>query len=69
MTPRLSSYWLYFVTSTSYKLARSLVDSMSIEIICRNNEINRILGINPISYKESIERAFDKIENNEIISS
>jgi len=69
MTPRLSSYWLYFVTSTSYKLARSLVDSMSIEIICRNNEINRILGINPISYKEAIERAFDKIENNEIISS
>jgi uncharacterized protein YbjT (DUF2867 family) len=69
MTPRLSSYWLYFVTSTSYKLARSLVDSMSIEIICRNNEINSILGINPISYKEAIERAFDKIENNEIISS
>lgn len=69
MTPRLSSYWLYFVTSTSYKLARSLVDSMSIEIICRNNEINRILGINPISYKEAIERAFDKIQNNEIISS
>lgn len=69
MTPRLSSYWLYFVTSTSYKLARSLVDSMSIEIICRNNEINSILRINPISYKEAIERAFDKIENNEIISS
>ena len=69
MTPRLSSYWLYFVTSTSYKLARSLVDSMSIEIICRNNEINRILGINPISYKEAIEKAFDKIQNNEIISS
>lgn len=69
MTPRLSSYWLYFVTSTTYKLASSLVDSMSIEIICRNNEINSILGINPISYKEAIERAFDKIENNEIISS
>ena len=69
MTPRLSSYWLYFVTSTTYKLASSLVDSMSIEIICRNNEINSILGINPISYKEAIEKAFDKIENNEIISS
>jgi hypothetical protein len=69
MTPRLSSYWLYFVTSTTFKLASSLVDSMSIEIICRNNEINSILGINPISYKEAIERAFDKIENNEIISS
>jgi uncharacterized protein YbjT (DUF2867 family) len=28
MTPKLSSYWLYFVTSTSYKLAQNLVDSM-----------------------------------------
>jgi uncharacterized protein YbjT (DUF2867 family) len=28
MTPKLSSYWLYFVTSTSYKLAMNLVDSM-----------------------------------------
>ncbi|MEO0902679.1 MAG: NAD(P)H-binding protein, partial [Bacteroidota bacterium] len=26
MTPKLSSYWLYFVTSTSYKLALNLVD-------------------------------------------
>jgi len=30
MTPRLSSYWLYFVTSTSYILAASLVESMKI---------------------------------------
>jgi uncharacterized protein YbjT (DUF2867 family) len=69
MTPRLSSYWLYFVTSTSYKLASSLVDSMKVEVVCRNHEINRILGIKPISYKEALKRAFDKIENNEIASS
>lgn len=69
MTPRLSSYWLYFVTSTSYKLARSLVDSMKVEVVCRDNEINDILSIQPISYKESLVRAFDKIENNEIASS
>ncbi len=69
MTPKLSSYWLYFVTSTSYKLARSLVDSMKVEVICRNNELNDILGIKPISYKESIRRAFSKIEENNIVSS
>ncbi|MBT8287919.1 MAG: SDR family oxidoreductase [Flavobacteriaceae bacterium] len=69
MTPRLSSYWLYFVTSTSYKLARSLVDSMNIEIIGKPSDINTILGVNPISYDEAVERAFIKIEQNEIISS
>ncbi|MDF1673821.1 MAG: SDR family oxidoreductase [Vicingaceae bacterium] len=69
MTPRLSSYWLYFVTSTSYKLARSLVDSMKIEVVCRNNKINNILDIHPISYREALQKAFEKIENNDIISS
>jgi len=69
MTPKLSSYWLYFVTSTSYKLAVALVNSMKIEVICRNNEINEILDIEPISYQMSIEKAFSKIERNEVISS
>ena len=69
MTPKLSSYWLYFVTSTSYKLARSLVESMKIEVVCRDHEINDILGIQPISYKEALVKAFDSIENNDIASS
>ena len=69
MTPKLSSYWLYFVTSTSYKLATSLVHSMKIEVVCRDNKLNTILGVQPLSYKESLKRAFSKIENNEIISS
>jgi uncharacterized protein YbjT (DUF2867 family) len=69
MTPRLSSYWLYFVTSTSYKLATSLVDSMKIEVVCRDTRINELLNIKPISYKQSIRRAFRKIEDNEIVSS
>ena len=69
MTPRLSSYWLYFVTSTSYKLAVALVNSMKIEVICRDNSINEILEIEPVHYKEALSKAFTKIENNEIISS
>lgn len=69
MTPNISSYWLYFVTSTSYKLARSLVDSMKVEVICRNHDIHQILSIEPISYNEALIRAFQKIENNEIVSS
>ncbi len=69
MTPRLSSYWLYFVTSTSYNLAIALVNSMKVEVICRNNDWAKILGIEPISYRAALEKAFNKIESNEIISS
>lgn len=69
MTPKLSSYWLYFVTSTSYKLAVNLVDSMKIEVIAKPNELQSKLGIIPISYEEAIKLAFRKIEQNLVVSS
>jgi len=69
MSPKLSSYWLYFVTSTSYKLAQNLVDSMEVEVIARDDKLARILNIETISYKEAIEMAFYKIEQNQVISS
>jgi uncharacterized protein YbjT (DUF2867 family) len=69
MTPKLSSYWLYFVTSTSYKLASSLVNSMGVEVIGNKSDINKILDITPMSYKEAVKLAFKKIEQNSIISS
>ena len=69
MTPKLSSYWLYFVTSTSYKLAVALVHSMKVEVICRKNNLNKILNITPIKYHRALKNAFAKIEKNQIISS
>lgn len=69
MTPKLSSYWLYFVTSTSYKLASSLVDSMGVEIVGKASNINQLLNVDPLTYKEAVELAFEKIEQNSIVSS
>lgn len=69
MTPKLSSYWLYFVTSTSYKLAVNLVDSMKMEVIARDNRLQEMLGIETHSYEEAIDMAFKKIEQNLVISS
>lgn len=69
MTPKLSSYWLYFVTSISYNLATALVSSMKIEVICKNNDLNKILNINPIGYQEALRRTLYKIDENQIISS
>ncbi|MCK0131275.1 SDR family oxidoreductase [Flavobacteriaceae bacterium F08102] len=69
MTPKLSSYWLYFITATSYKLATSLVDSMKVEVIGKPSNIHTLLNINPINYKEAVQKAFVKIEQNSIVSS
>ena len=69
LTPKLSSYWLYFVTSTSFNLAKTLVDSMKVEVIGRESNINEIINVKPITYKEAVDRAFEKIAQNSMISS
>ncbi len=69
MTPKLSSYWLYFITSTSYSLAQNLVDSMKVEVICKENNLQELLGIKPIKYEEAIREAFRKIDMNNVLSS
>ncbi len=69
MTPKLSSYWLYFVTSTSYKLSLNLVDSMKIEVVAKDNQLEQLLGIKTHTYEEAIDMAFKKIEQNLVVSS
>ncbi len=68
LTPKLSSYWLYFVTSTSFTLATHLVKSMGVEIVCRKNNLAELLGITLLSYEEAILRAFDTIEHSAVMS-
>jgi uncharacterized protein YbjT (DUF2867 family) len=69
MTPKISSYWLYFVTATSYALAKNLVNSMKVEVICKPNNLAALLGIQLIDFNTSIKLAFDKIEQNQVLSS
>lgn len=69
MTPKLSSYWLYFITSTSYKLAVNLVDSMKVEVVCRPNDLARMLNITLIRYEDAVRLAFDRIEQHDVLSS
>ena len=69
LTIRLSSLWLYIVTSTSYRLARNLVDSMRNEVICRDEAIDKIVSIEKLTYKESLRRTFLKIDQKQVVSS
>ena len=69
LTPKLSSYWLYFVTSTSFSLAQALVDSMKVEVIAKPSNINQLLDVKPISYADAVNLAFQKIEQNDVVSS
>ncbi len=69
MTPRLSSYWLHFVTSTNYTLARTLVSSLKNEVICKNLGIENIVNIKCLGYEEALLKTIYRIDKNEIPSS
>jgi len=69
ISPKISSYWLFFITSVSFKLAKSLVESMKTEVICRDNRIQKILELEPITYKRALKNAFLKIKQDLVLSS
>lgn len=69
ISPRVSSYWLYFVTSTSYYLAVNLVNSMKVEVVCKDTRLKDILNITPLTYKEACIRALERINLDTVQSS
>ncbi len=69
LTPRLSSYWLFFVTSTSFSLARFLVESLMNNAICKENRIQKLFPRNLLSYEEALQLAFTRIEEDWVPSS
>lgn len=69
MTPKLSSYFLFFITSTTYNLVIALVKSMRVDVVAQPNDLAERLGIEPMTYREALEAAFIKIRQNEVLSS
>ena len=70
MSTRLSSYWLYLVTSTTYSLARTLVDSLKNEVICKKEGIKNIIPQHKCyDYETAVKRALYRINTNNVFSS
>ncbi len=69
LSPRLSSAWLCLLTSTSFPLARSLVDSLTHETVCRDLKIREIIPLDLLTYREAVERALACIAQNYVPSS
>ncbi|HSP41259.1 MAG TPA: SDR family oxidoreductase [Luteolibacter sp.] len=69
LSPRLSSGWLCLLTSTSFPLARSLVDSLTHETVCHDSKIREIIPLDLLTYHEAVERALAMIAQNHVPSS
>ncbi|MCX6990999.1 MAG: SDR family oxidoreductase [Chlamydiae bacterium] len=68
LTPRLSSYWLVFISSVRFTLCSYLVESMKHNSFCHDKKIQTVLPHACISYEEALKRAFLKISQNEVLS-
>ena len=69
LTPNLSSYWLYFITSASFPLARSLVESLKNNAICKEHEIEKIFPKTLYNFETAVRRAFLRLEEDVVPSS
>ena len=69
LTPRLSSYWLFFVTSTSFSLARFLVESLMNNVVCKEHQITTLFPRKLLHYEEAVQLAFTRIEEDWVPSS
>jgi len=68
LTPRLSSYWLVLITSVRFSICSHLIESMKQNTRKLNLAIDAILPHSCLSYEEALNLAFQKIAQNEVVS-
>lgn len=57
LTPGLSSRWLALVTDVDTQTGRSLIDSMSNEVVVRDDSITQVVPFEPMGYDEAVRIA------------
>lgn len=69
LTPRLSSYWLFLITSAPFQLGMALAQSLKNDAICAESRIHNILPHQCMGYEDALKRALEVIEQNAVLSS
>jgi len=66
LTPRLSSYWLGFVTAVPANIARALIGGLKHDIPAADAELRRIVPQSLLSFRQSVEAALDAERRNAV---
>ncbi len=70
LTPRLSSYWVHWVTPISASIAKPLIDGLKNEVIVNNDIAKQLFpGIEPLDYHTALRRSLAKLEAGKIETS
>jgi uncharacterized protein YbjT (DUF2867 family) len=59
LTPRLSSYWVGFITPVSPSVSMPLIEGLKNEVICREHAIRELIPLELISYDDAVRRSLD----------
>ena len=63
LTPRLSSYWIHFVTPVSSTIARPLIDGLKTEVVVKDSSAHTIFpNIHPMDYKSALDRTLERLD-------
>lgn len=62
LTPRLSSYWVGFVTDVPPSVARPLIDGLKNSVVVRDDSIKEYVEVSLTSFDESVRRALGETE-------
>lgn len=67
LTPRLSSYWVHWMTPIPSDIARPLIEGLRNEVIVRNPSARTLFpDIQPIDYETAVHRALDRLRASEV---
>jgi uncharacterized protein YbjT (DUF2867 family) len=68
-TPKLSSYWLVFITPVPLRIAAPLVEGLRHETVRKNSNAAKFFpDISPVKFDEAIRKALHEAEINQVIS-
>jgi uncharacterized protein YbjT (DUF2867 family) len=60
LSPRLSAMWLTLVTNVDAATGRALVDSMTNEVIVRDQSIRDVVPFDPMPYDDAVRKALSE---------
>ena len=63
LSPSLSSRWVGLVTPVPSTVARTLIDSLSTEVVVSDNHAPRLIGPSLTSYRQAVSDALQRVEN------
>ena len=67
LSPRLSSYWVHWMTPVSASITRPLVEGLRNEVIVRDSLAQDIFPeIHPVDYQTAVERALASLESGQV---